>query len=182
MKGKVRQVGILAIFVLLASLLTLQIAGAAKGEHTWGKIGFQTPLDFSAPQKLGLDAVALIHPPDCGLGQGQMEISLVAVPKDMAESMGNKDAEILSYVKTTFLGSATPAAKKMERSFLGKKVAGEAQTTSIPKKSEMELYLVPLADGDKVAVGFKWDAAFPKEKAESIIAKVAATFKEVKGK
>ncbi len=182
MKKSFVRVGTLIVITLLISLLTVQISGAAKGEHTWGKISFQTPVDFSNPQKLGLDAVALMHPPDCGLGKGQMEISLVAVPKDMAESLGNKDAEILSYVKTTFLGSAVPAAKTVERSFLGKKVAGEAQTTSIPKKSELELYLVPLSDGDKVTVAFKWDAAFPKEKADSVIAKVAQSFKEVKGK
>ena len=182
MKGKVGRVGILVMITLLLSLLTVQISGAAKGDHTWGKIGFQTPLDFSAPQKLGLDAVALTHPPDCALGKGQMEISLVAVPKDMAESMGNKDAEVMSYVKITFLGAATPATKTVERSFLGKKVVGEAQATSIPKKSEMELYLIPLADGDKVAVAFKWDAPFPKEKAAGVITKVAESFKEVKEK
>jgi hypothetical protein len=109
-----------------------------------------------------------------------MEITLVSVPKDMQESMGNKDADILSYVKATFLASTLPATKSVERSFLGRKVVGEAQSSSIPAPGELELYLIPLSDGDKVAVGFKRDNAMPKEKAESVINTVAQSFKEIK--
>jgi hypothetical protein len=167
---------------LLVGFLTVQISGAEQGEHQWEKIGFQTPLAFSAPQKLGLDAVVMMHPPESGLGKGQMEITLVAVPKDLQESLGKKDEEIRKYVKGTFLASTLPATRSPERSFLGKKVVGEGQAVSIPKKGELEFYLVPLADGDQMAVAFKWDAAFPKDKAESVIAKVAQSFKETKGK
>jgi hypothetical protein len=169
-----------AMLVLLFSLFTVQLSGAAANDHTWWKIGFQTPVAFSSPEKIGLDAAALMHPPESGLGKAQMEITLVGVPKGMAEGLGNKDDKILQYVKTTFLGAATPAAKKVERTFLGKKVAGEAQATSIPKKGELEIYLIPLSDGDKVAVGFVRDAQFPQDKAEGVINTVAQSLKELK--
>ena len=45
----------------------------------------------------------------------------------------------------------------------------------------MEIYLIPLTDGDKVAVAFSRDAAFAREKADSIITTVAQSFKEIKG-
>jgi hypothetical protein len=180
MKNKMVQVWTSVMIVLLLALVTVQISGAEPGVQNWWKVSFKAPVAFSSPQKFGLDAVALVHPPESGLGKGQMEITLVAVPKDMQESFGNKDAEILSYVKATFLGSTLPAAKSVERSFLGRKVAGEAQTVSIPKQSELELYLIPLSDGDKVAVGFTRDVAMPKDKAESIINTVAQSFKEIK--
>jgi hypothetical protein len=83
-------------------------------------------------------------------------------------------------VKATFLGATTPATKSVERSFLGRKVVGEAQSTSIPKKGELELYLIPLSDGDKLAIAFTRDAAFAKEKADSIISAVAQSLKEIK--
>ena len=180
MKSKLVPVWSLAISTLLIFCVTVQISGAETKEHTWGKVSFKTPIAFSSPQEIGLDAVALLHPPESGLGKAQMEITLVAVPKDMQESMGNKDAEIMSYVKATFLASTLPAAKSVERSFLGRKVTGEAQSSSIPKPGELELYLIPLSGGDKVAVGFKRDNAMPKDKAESVINTVAQSFKEIK--
>jgi len=180
MKSKILQGSTSVIIALLFAFLTVQISGAETGDQKWWKVSFKTPVAFSSPQKVGLDAVALVHPPESGLGRGQMEITLVGVPKDMQESMGNKDAEVLAYVKATFLASTLPATKSVERSFLGKKVVGGAQSVSIPKKGELEIYLVPLSDGDKVAVGFTRDVAMPKEKAESIINMVAQSFKEIK--
>ena len=97
----------------------------------------------------------------------------------MQESFGNNDAEIMNYVKTTFLATSQPAEKKVERTFLGAKVAGEAQSNTIPKKTELELYLVTLSDGDKIAVGFTRDAAMAPEAAEGIVDLAARTFKEV---
>jgi hypothetical protein len=170
------------ITAVVISFCLTQAACAAGKDYKWWKISFQAPVALSGPEKIGLDAVALMYPAESKLGQGQLEITLVAVPNDMQEGMGNNNAEIVNYVKATFLGSATPGTKKVERSFLGKKIAGEGQTTSIPKKMELELFLIPLADGDKVAVGFKRDAAWPQEKAEDILKIVAQTFKENKEK
>ena len=65
------------------------------------------------------------------------------------------------------------------RLFLGAKVVGEAQSNTIPKDTELELYLVTLSDGDKIAVGFTRDAAMPAAAGESIIDLAARTFKEV---
>jgi hypothetical protein len=181
MKGKFVFGCSFALMVVLLSLFTVQISGAENADHKWWKIGFQVPVAFSTPQKVGMDAAAMVHPPESGLGKGQMEITLVEVPKDMQASFGNQDAEILTYVKATFLGATAPAARSVERTFLGKKVVGAAQSTSIPKPGELEIYLIPLSGGDKVAVAFSRDAAFAKDRADRIIAAVAQSFKEMKG-
>jgi len=170
------------MIVLLLFFFSVHTAGAQTAEHQWGKIGFQVPLAFSSPKEIGMDAAAMQHPPESPPGKGQMEITLVGVSKGLQESLENKDEEIRKYVKGTFLGSVEPATRKTERTFLGKKVVGEGQTLSIPRKGELEFYLVPLSDGDKVAVAFFWDPAFPKEKVDSVIAKVAESLKEIKGK
>jgi hypothetical protein len=180
MKSKIMHVWTSVMMALLLALVTVQISAAETGDQKWWKVSFKAPVAFSSPQTIGLDAVALVHPPESGRGKGQMEITLVAVPKDLQESFGNKDAEVLSYVKGTFLASTLPATKSVERTFLGRKVAGEAQTVSIPKQGELELYLISLSDGDKVAVGFTRDVAMPKDKAESIINTVAQSCKEIK--
>lgn len=180
MQGKCAHILTYLLISLGISLFTVQIAGADNAAHKWWKISFEVPVAFSSPQKIGMDAAAMMHPPESAPGKAQMEITLVGVPKDMAESMGNKEADIMQYVKTTFLGHATPATKKVERSFLGKKVVGEAQATSIPKKGELEVYLIPLSDGDRVALGFVRDTAFPKDKADGVINAVAKSLKEIK--
>ena len=123
---KIIQVWTSTMIALLICFLTVQISGAETSEHKWGKVSFKTPVAFSSPQKVGLDAVALVYPPESGLGKGQLEITLVSVPKDMQESFGNKDAEILSYVKATFLASTLPATKSVQTLFLAGDRRGSA--------------------------------------------------------
>jgi hypothetical protein len=171
------------LMVVLAAALVSASVGPVLGADTfpctWWKVAFEAPVAFSPPQEIGMDAVALLHPPDSALGKAQMEIALVGVPKEMQESFGNNDTELMNYLKTTFMATGEPAEKKVERTFLGAKVVGDAQSNTIPKETWLELYLVTLSDGDKIAVGFTRDAAMPQEAAESIVDLAARTFKEV---
>ena len=114
MKRKIAPIWPLAMMALLICFLTVQISGAETSEYKWEKVSFKTPVAFSSPQKLGLDAVTLVHPPESGLGKGQMEITLVAVPKDMQESMGNKDAEIIELCQG-HVSRLNPAGGKVGR-------------------------------------------------------------------
>ncbi len=152
---------------------------AATHTNTWWKVSFDTPVSFSSPKEIGVDAVSLLHPPDSGLGKAGMEIVLIAVPKEMQEAFNDNDTEILNYVKTTFLAVNGPAKEKVTRSFLGTKSAGERHTTTIPQSKSIDVYLLTLADGDKVALAFVRGAAMTEDAAERIGALVASTLKEV---
>ena len=170
-------------WLAVAMFLSLSMGPAAWGaetfSHSWGGVGFQTPLAFSKPMDIGMGAVALANPPQAGPGQGGLVITLVAVPKDLQESMGNNPAEVMNYVKSTYLGTAKPAQGARERTFLGQVVKGEVQQMSIPKPGELEVYLVPLSGGDKMAVALTRDQKTPAAEAAKVMDMVAKTFKEV---
>jgi hypothetical protein len=170
-------------FLFLTTLFLLPEAASSSEKHAnrWWKIAFDTPMRFSPPRETGLEAASFLYPPDSGLGKAGMEISVVAVPKEMQEAFAGNDTEILEYVKTTFLGLSGPAKAKTERTFLGKICSGESHSSTIPKNTIAEVYLFSLADGDKVAVGFVRDGAMPENTSEKIVATAAGSLKEVVG-
>jgi len=169
----------LAAFFILFSGQSLSVAGTFPNQ--WRNVSFDTPTAFSKPVDAGMDAVAFTAPPDSNPGNARMTITLVAVPKDMKESLGNSDAEVLNTVKTTFLG-ASNAGKPVERSFLGRKIAGEILASSIPNKVEHEIFLVPLSSGDAMAVVLSRDMTVPADEAEATRDMMARSFKETGGK
>ena len=130
------------------------------------------PVPFSAPEEAGLDAVRVVHPPAAKAGGEKLAVTAVTFPKDS----GMNDAELLDYVKTTFLG-ASEAGKAVERTFLGKTVKGRALEKKIPAPSLAEVYVVTKKGGDKVVVAFVFVPSFAKE-AEAAIAAIAASMKE----
>ncbi|MBU1568175.1 MAG: hypothetical protein KJ630_21445 [Proteobacteria bacterium] len=171
-----------SVFVLLAGVFSISTNTAISAEvypTIWWKVAFNSPVPFSPPKEIGMDAVALLYPAKSKLGQSQLEVTLVALPKEMQESFANNDVEIANYVKGTFLASAKSSEKTTKRTFLGIQAVGEIQSTSIPKSSTLELYLLPLSDGDKIAVAFSKDSAMASDAAEGIIKMIASTFKEV---
>jgi hypothetical protein len=178
----VMKINFLFIFILFFITLFPATGSASSSEKyssTWWKIAFDTPMRFSPPRETGLEAASFLYPPDSSLGKAGMEISVVAVPKEMQEAFANNDTEILEYVKTTFLALSGPAKAKTERKFLGKICSGESHSVTVPKNTVAEVYLLSLADGDKVAVGFVRDGAMPENTAEKIMATVAGSLKEV---
>ncbi len=171
-----------AVFVFTTLLIAFRPdAEAMQGQrHTWWKIAFSTPVAFSAPQEIGMDAVTLLLPPDATPGGGRLEITLVSIPKVMREGMGMKsDDELAGYVKSTFLGTAKPAEKTVERTFMGKKVAGGVQEVKIPRKAELTLFLIPLSGEDTLALALVRDAAVPADEAESVLGTISRTFSEI---
>ena len=172
-----------SILILGVIFLMLTPAGSAWSADTfsynWWKVSFETPMAFSGPSEIGLDAVALASPPDSEPGRGRLEITLVAVPKVMQEAMGNNDGDILAYVKSTFLGTAKPAESTVERSFLGQTIKGEAQKLTIPRPGALEVFLITLSDGDKAAVGLSRSSETPPEEAEAVMEMMARTLKEI---
>jgi hypothetical protein len=133
---------------------------------------FASPVAFSAPSPAGTDALLLVHPADAKPGGEKMSLTAVAFPKDC----GMSDDEILDYATTTFLATSA-SGKPVERTFLGKKVTGQALEKKIPAPSLAESYVVTEKNGDKVFFGFVFSSAFAKE-AEKVIADAATTLKE----
>lgn len=176
-----KAVGIGTFLVVLSLVMAMEIPAwsADTFSHKWWRVSFDTPIPFSEPIRLGMGAVALVSPPDSGLGQGNLEITLAAVPKDLQESMGNNEKEILAFIKGTFLGTNNPAEGSAERSFMGQTNKGDVQKTSLPKPGELEIYLIALSDGDKVAVGLTRDLNTPDKEAKKVMDMIAKTFKEI---
>lgn len=148
-------------------------------QQQWQGVAFSTDIPFSSPRDIGMDAVALTNPPESAPGQALFEITLVAVPKDMLESFGNNPAEVLGYVKSSFLATAKPAERTVERTFLGAPVAGEAQGLNIPKPADLEVYYVPLSGGGGMVVAFSTDPSLDGNQAESVKTKITSSFREV---
>lgn len=154
---------------------------ANRFSYQWWRLAFETPIEFSEPIRLGLGAVSLVHPPEQGLGQGALEITLIAVPKDLVDSMDGNEEDILTFVKSTFLGTDQPAEQHSERLILGELARGSRQQTSIPKAGEMEIFLVTLSDGgDKAALVVTRDAQTPADDAQSLMDSLARTLREIK--
>lgn len=174
-----RAIFLIAILGFVTTTPAEPLADADRFSYQWWRLAFETPIEFSEPIRLGLGAVSLVHPPEQGLGQGALEITLVAVPKDLADSMDGNAEDILTFVKSTFLGTDQPAEQHSERLILGELARGGRQQTSIPKAGEMEFFLVNLSAGDKAALVVTRDAQTPADDAQSVMDSLARTLQEV---
>jgi hypothetical protein len=160
------------IFLILGiQLLPGQPASATQSyNNAWGKVTFETPLPLSPPMDIGIDAVTLSSP--------TMEIILVAVTKEMQEAFGNNDGDILEYIKTTFFAVSGPPTATVDRTFLGKKYTGEKHAATIPQPKILEIHLLTLKSGDKLALVMSHGNSLSDDDAEKVAAMIAATLKE----
>ena len=162
------------VLLFAAALIGAVPASAAGPPHAVEVHGlkFTPPIAFSAPAPAGLDALLVVHPPDAKAGGEKVSLTAIAFPK----GSGMSDAELLDYVKTTFLATSA-AGKPVERTFLGKPVKGQALEKKIPAPSNAEIYVVTKKNGDKVVLGFVTSPGFAAE-AQETIAEIAATMSE----
>jgi hypothetical protein len=164
---------------IIAAVLSGGTASSQKYSNSWGQVAFETPVQFSTPVDIGLNAVALVSPPESKPGEGSVEITLVFVPLDMAESMENDMEMMVRYLKGAFLATAKVGTKTAGRTFLGKTIEGETISSTIPKPGELEYYLVPLSDGGKIMIALRWDESTTKEDAAAVLDLIAETLKEI---
>ena len=161
--------------LLLATALVTAVPSFAAGPPPAVELhglSFTPPIALSAPARTGLDALLVVHPAEAKAGGEKFSLTAVAFPKDS----GMNDAELLDYVKTTFLATSAPG-KPVVRTFLGKEVTGKSLEKKIPTPSGAEIYVVTKKDGNKVVLGFVFSPGF-KAEAETAIAGIAATMKE----
>ncbi len=166
-----------AVFAILL-VATGVLWSAGEVDQRWGKIAFQTPFPFSKPEKIGMDAVALVAPPAAGLGKGKIEITLATFSKEMKASSGLKDDELAGYFKSTFLGLSSKAERTVQRTFLGRSITGDVGRTSIPKKTVVESYLIPCQGGGTLGIAVSLDALLSAGELERVVALIAATLRE----
>jgi hypothetical protein len=157
-----------ALMVFFALQITSQ-ANAQEPEisHIRG-LTFQIPLKLSPPVRVGLGATSFLFPEDAETGKEKFEMMLVFLDKDMIESSKKNDAELLQYVKSTFLGTTMKAEKKLKKKALGKEIQGEWQKTTIPRKATLEIYLFPLKDGSKMAAAFRSFEGMAQKESEKV--------------
>lgn len=130
------------------------------------------PIPFSRPARAGLDALVVRHPAEAKPGGEKMSLTAVAFAKDS----GMSDAELLDYVKTTFLATSAPG-RPVARTFVGARVAGQALVKKIPAPAGAEVYVLTKKNGAKVVLAFVFASGFAPQ-AEKVITAIAATLKE----
>ena len=160
--------------VCLVAVLTsvLAASGALAAELVIHGLKAAPPIPFSSPGDAGFDALRVVHPADAKAGGEKLSLTAVAFPKDS----GMSDAELLDYVKTTFLATSA-AGEPVERTLLGKKVTGRSLEKKVPAPSIAEVYVATKKRGDKVVLAFVFAPGFAQE-AEAAIAAIAASLRE----
>lgn len=141
-------------------------------------VTLQTEVQFSAPQKVGLDAFSLVYPAAAKPDAVGLEIILVRMDAEMQQQMGGADRELLEYGKTVFLGITGKPKESIMRQFAGKPVKGELHESAIPRPSRAEIYLISLKNGAKLMISFRSFAKMKAGEAEGITSQAAKTFKE----
>ena len=161
----------LALSLLIVFLFTAAPFASAENHETYNikGVAFEIPLKLSSANDAGLDAVSFFYPNNAESGKEKFEILLVFLNKEMIEAMEMNEEELLQYVKTTYIGSAQEAEKKIERKALGETVIGEWQMTDIPRNAVFEIYLIPLKDGSKLSAAFRTYEPMDQKESEKVI-------------
>lgn len=169
---------LLVVFFLLLCLPVLTGCQGTAPEHSqqWGPIAFDTPVPFSAPSEIGVDAVRLRFPGESESAESRLELTLVLAPKEYVKSLGGRK-ELLSNMTGVFLGLTEYEAAE-PRHFLGASVAGWKAMSTVPRVLHWQFHLVPLADGSRVLVALARSDETTPEEASKVLDLVSRTFRE----
>ncbi len=170
-----------AFFIMIvgAILIALSAVAPAEPKHPVSVHGicFTTGVEFSAPQKAGLNAFLLVYPKNSSPGKERMSLMAVLYDKEQKKELEKAKIDLLEYTRSTFMGSIV-AGTAIKKKFGTRAARGERFTKTIPRPMTAEVYLVTLKNGSSVALGFQWPADMKADAAERIIAEAAATFRE----
>ncbi len=170
---------IVSTISVAAILIALSAVAPAEPKHPVAVhgISFTTGVEFSAPQKAGLNAVLLVYPKNSSPGKERMSVMAVLYDREQKKELENAKIDLLEYTRSTFMGSVVTGTA-IKKKFGTRPARGERFAKKIPRPVTVEVYLVTLANGSSVALGFQWPADMKTEAAERIIAEAAATFRE----
>ncbi|MBP7735079.1 MAG: hypothetical protein KA369_03825 [Spirochaetes bacterium] len=170
-----------AFFIMSVAAILIALSAVAPAEPkypvTVHGIGFTTGVEFSAPQKAGLNALLLVYPKNSSPGKEGMSIMAVLYDREQKKELDKAKIDLIEYTRSTFMGSVV-AGTAIKKKFGPRAARGERFAKKIPRPVTAEVYLVPLKNGSSVALGFQWQADMKADAAERIIAEAAATFRE----
>jgi hypothetical protein len=135
-------------------------------------VSFETPVAFSQPAHVGLEAAELDFPSTAKMGADSLHITLVRLEPQQPP---RTDEQRLDAARGAFFGTVGPVKAYKDRMFLGQVVHGDVDSPD--GSTKQELYLVPLDGARRLVVGFVWTGALPDDEAERIIATVARTMR-----
>lgn len=146
-------------------------------------VTFTTPVPFSEPIPMGTDAVGVLYPATATPGGQQFLIRLINFTPDSLQASYLSEPELASYVRYRFLGSSGQAQGIRERLLLGNYLQGDVQLKRQSNKvAYVELYLVQLTNGQRLAIAFEADTRMPGAQVEQIISTVAQSMRELPSK
>jgi hypothetical protein len=169
---------IAGVFVMIICLaVTCHIEAREVRTYDLKGLSFQSDLDLSQPEKIGLEAYSMHYPEDVSMGKEQLRIILVFMDCEMMQAFENDDQEIFNYVKGVFLGLITQPEKELQQQTLGKTINGESYQQKNPRKT-LEVYLIPRKDDSRVIVAFMWREETESKTAENVISTFFETLTE----
>lgn len=168
----------LLVFISTTAFFTFLSGGIKMFTTTLSGIEFKTSHEFSEPLKAGLDTYLLTYPKSVKPEDEKMSLTLAFLSAKAQKEMGMTDSELLQYAKTTFLATSKPG-NPQKLDFFGKSVSGEILQKKIPAPSTLEVFLLPLKNGDKMVIGFSYAGSFAAE-AKKIILEISGSLKETK--
>ncbi len=165
---------IIGIFCLVLSVSTIH--AEKKFTYSVHGVAFDSSLEFSSPKKAGTDALLMLYPKKSKSGMEKMSITVVLYDRNTQKLMGMKDPGFLNYTRTVFMGSAE-AGKPIARVFAGKKIQGQVLNKKIPVPSTIEIYVITLAKGSKIGLGFYYNKDMADE-AQKVITQIGESMRE----
>jgi hypothetical protein len=148
-----------------------------KFTYSFHGVTVDSSLEFSSPKKAGTDALMMLYPKKSKAGKEIMGVTAVLYDRNAQKLMGMKDAGFLNYTRTVFMGSAD-AGKTITRVFAGKKIQGQVLNKKIPIPSTIEVYVITLAKGNKIGLGFNYSQDMNADEAQRVIAEIGESMRE----
>ncbi len=170
-----KALAVLCVFGIVAASAALH--AEKKFTYSLHGITFDASIDFSSPEKAGLDALIMLHPKKSKLGKEKMSITAVLYDRNAQKLMGMGDAGLLNYTRTVFLGS-DKVGKPIERVFAGKTIKGQVWNKKIPAPSTVEVYVITLSKGNKIGLGFCYNQDLKADEAQKVIVEIGASIRE----
>jgi len=170
----------LLIFTLITIFLIFSSLTFSETSYKYSiyNIKFESDLEFSTPLKTGVSALSLIYPKKSTLSKAKFIVTMILYSKEMLVRMQMDDSKLLNYTKSVYLGIALPAKKYITREIFKKAVKGEFLSKKIPVQCNVEVFLISLNNGLKLALAFEYFPEISQVEAERIIAKIVNTMQQ----
>ena len=140
-------------------------------------LAFNSSVLLSDAEDIGVDAKQFTYPANVEPDKVELQIVFVNFDVESQKNMNMSDTELVSYVKSTFLGTSKAAESTKERQIMDIKSAGEILKTKIPVASNIEIHIITLQNNTKIAIAFKSVSTINSEILENVISEITSSLK-----